>query len=80
MVDLQMNSFGGNITNIDSDVLDVFSLMLEASLNTDDNTSYNIVIDQTYDDVDKITIERYVDDNLNKSLQCNTFQYKKKKK
>lgn len=72
--------FGGNITNIDSGVLDVFSLMLEASLNTDDNTSYNIVIDQTYDDVDKITIERYVDDNLDKSLQCNAFQYKKKKK
>ena len=66
--------------NIDSDLLDVFSLMLEASLNTDDNTSYNIVIDQTYDDVDKITIERYVDDNLYKSLQCNAFVYKKKKK
>lgn len=72
--------FGGNITNIDSGVLDVFSLMLEASLNTDDNTSYNIVIDQTYEGVDKITIERYVDDNLDKSLQCNASIYKKKKK
>ena len=72
--------FGGNITNIDTGVLDVFSLILEASLNTDDNTSYNIIIEQTYDDIDKITVERYVNDNLNKSLQCKAFLYKKKKK
>ena len=72
--------FGGNITNIDSDVLDVFKLMFEASLNTDDNTSYNIIIEQTYDDVDKITVERYVNDSLDKSLQCDASLYKKEKK
>lgn len=72
--------FGGNIKNIDSDVLDVFKLMFEASLNTDDNTSYNIIIEQTYDDVDKITVERYVNDSLDKSLQCDASLYKKEKK
>lgn len=72
--------FGGNIKNIDSGVLDVFKLMFEASLNTDDNTSYNIIIEQTYDDVDKITVERYVNDSLDKSLQCDASIYKKEKK
>lgn len=72
--------FGGNITNIDSCVLDVFSLMLEASLNADDNTSYNIIIDQTCDGVDKIAVERYVYNNLDKALHCKAFIYKHKKK